>query len=421
MGQRITKRTVNSLKAGEKEFTVWDDAVIGFGLRVRPSGAMSYVIVYRAGPGRGAPLRRYTIATVGKITPEDARARAKVVLGAVAHGHDPARQKSNERTAPTVAELADRFMTEHVEPKRKRGTAQFYRDILNRIVKPSLGTTKADKLSRQQVGKLHSSLADTPFQANRALAVLGSMYAFAERSNIVPEGVNPARRIEKFKETRRERFLTVEELERLGSAIREAETTGIPWVIETKLNAKHLPDPGKRFTRINKFAAGALRLLLLTGCRLREILNLQWEHVDLERGLLFLPDSKSGRKTVILNVSAVAVLNQLEKISPYVVPGDDLGKPRPDLHRPWRAITRRAGLKGVRLHDLRHTYASVGAGSGLGLPIIGRLLGHTQAATTARYAHLDNDPLRRASEDIGGRIAAALEGKGSVVSFRRSA
>jgi integrase len=313
-------------------------------------------------------------------------------------------------------------MTEHVEPKRKCGTAQFYRDILDRIVKPSLGTTKADKLSRQQVGKLHSSLVDTPFQANRMLAVLGSMYAFAERSNIVPEGVNPGRRIEKFKERRRERFLTVEELERLGGAIREAETTGIPWVTdESKSNAKYLPEPEKRFTKINKFAASALRLLLFTGCRLREILNLQWEHVDLERGLLFLPDSKSGRKTVILNASAVAVLNQLEKIGPYVVPGDDPGKPRPDLHRPWRAITRRASLQGVRLHDLRHTYASFGAGSGLGLPIIGRLLGHTQAATTARYAHLDNDPLRRASEAIGGRIAAALEGKGSVVSFRRSA
>ena len=422
MSQRISKRTVDALKASEREFTVWDDAVTGFGLRVRPSGAMSYVVVYRAGPGRGAPVRRYTIATVGKIAPEDARARAKVILGSVAHGHDPAGQKTTERAAPTVAELADRFMTEHVEPKRKRGTAQFYRDILDRIVKPSLGTTKVDKLSRQQVGKLHSSLADTPFQANRMLAVVGSMYAFAERSNIVSEGVNPARRIEKFKESRRERFLTVEELERLGSAIREAETTGIPWAIdESSSNAKHLPEPGKRFTKINKFAAAALRLLLFTGCRLREILNLQWENVDLSRGLLFLPDSKSGRKTIILNASAVAVLNQLEKIGPYVVPGDDPEKPRSDLHRPWRAITRRAGLEGVRLHDLRHTYASFGAGSGLGLPIIGRLLGHTQAATTARYAHLDNDPLRRASEAIGGKIAAALEGQGSVVSFRRSA
>ncbi len=317
MSQRITKRLVDAQKADEREFTIWDDAVTGFGLRVRPSGAKSFVVVYRAGPGRGSPVRRYTIATVGKIAPEDARARAKTILGSVAHGHDPAGQKTTERAAPTVAELADRFMTEHVEPKRKHGTAQFYRDIIDRIVKPSLGTTKADKLSRQQVGKLHSSLADTPFQANRMLAVVGSMYAFAERSNIVSEGVNPARRIEKFKESRRERFLTVEELERLGSAIREAETTGIGWVIdESKSNAKHLPKLEKRFTKINKFAAAALRLLSFTGCRLREILNLQWEHVDLERGLLFLPDSKTGRKTVVLNASAIAVLNRAGKNRP---------------------------------------------------------------------------------------------------------
>jgi integrase len=225
-------------------------------------------------------------------------------------------------------------------------------------------------------------------------------------------------------EDRRERFLTGEELERLGATIVEAETSGIPWVVDqTKLHAKHLPTPTNRFTKINQFAAAALRLLLFTGCRLREILHLRWEHVDLERGLLFLPDSKTGRKTVILNAPAVEILAQLQKIGPYVVPGDDPEKPRPDLHRPWRAIRKRAGLEGVRLHDLRHTYASFGAGSGLGLPIIGRLLGHTQASTTARYAHLDNDPLRRASETIGGRIAEALKGNktAAVIPIRRSA
>jgi integrase len=126
---------------------------------------------------------------------------------------------------------------------------------------------------------------------------------------------------------------------------------------------------------------------------------------------LFLPDSKTGRKTIILNAPALAVLNALERIGPYVVPGDDPEVPRYDLKRPWDAVTNRASLIGVRLHDLRHTYASFGAGGGLGLPIIGRLLGHAQTATTARYAHLDNDPLRRASEAIAGRIAAALEGK----------
>lgn len=413
--QRITKRTVDALQSNGREFTAWDDTVSGFGVRVRPTGAKSYVIVYRAGAGRGAPVRRYTIAAVGKITPERARARAKVILGAVAHGHDPANQKTAERGTPTLAELADRFMAEHVRAKRKAGTAEFYRDILDRIVKPVLGTTKSDKLTRLQVGKLHSSLSDTPFQANRVLAVVGSMYAFAGRAGIVPEGTNPARGIDKFKEGRRERFLTGEELERLGSAIREAETIGISWTVdETQPTAKHVPK-AKRFTRIERSAAAALRLLLFTGCRLREILHLRWEHVDIERGCLFLPDSKSGRKTVILNAPALAVLNVLERVGPYVVPGDDPELPRHDLKRPWDAVTKRAGLTGVRLHDLRHTFASFGAGGGLGLPIIGRLLGHAQAATTARYAHLDNDPLRRASESIAGRIASALDGSSGMV------
>ena len=423
--QRISKRTVDALELNGREYTVWDDSVPGFGARVRPSGAKSYIVVYRAGAGRGAPLRRVTIASVGKITPEDARARAKALLGSVALGHDPARAKTAERSTPTVAELADRFMTDHVLPKRKPTTALLYGGILERDVKPAFGTTKADKLTRQQVGTLHSSKAANPFQANRMLAVVGSMYAYGERAGITPEGYNPARKIEKFKESRRERFLTVQELERLGKAIREAETIGVPWTTdETKPTAKHLARPGRRFTKINEFAAAALRLLLFTGCRLREILHLRWENVDLERGLLFLPDSKTGRKTVILNGPAVNVLIGLVRISPYVIPGDDPEKPRPDLQRPWAAVVKRAGLVGVRLHDLRHTYASFGAGGGLGLPVIGRLLGHTQASTTARYAHLDNDPLKRASEAIAGQIAAALDGKDTnavVIPLRQSA
>jgi len=420
--QRITKRTVDALQSNGRDFTAWDGTVSGFGVRVRRSGAKSYVVVYRAGAGRGAPVRRYTIAAVGKITPADARARAKFILGAVANGHDPAHQRTSERGTSKVSELADQFMADHVRAKRKAATAEFYRDILDRIVKPALGTTKADKVTRLQVGRLHSSLSETPFQANRVLAVVGSMYSFASRAGMVPEGINPARGIDKFKESRRERFLTSEELERLGNAIREAETTGILWAVDdSKPNAKHVPK-AKRFTNIDPFAAAALRLLLFTGCRLREILHLRWEHVDLERGCLFLPDSKSGRKTVILNAPALAVLNGLERIGPYVAPGNEPEQPRHDLKRPWDAVTKQAGLIGVRLHDLRHTYASVGAGGGLGLPIIGRLLGHSQVATTARYAHLDNDPLRRASEAIAGRIAAALDGNGkaSVVPLRRS-
>jgi integrase len=152
--------------------------------------------------------------------------------------------------------------------------------------------------------------------------------------------------------------------------------------------------------------------LILTGARLREILKLEWQHVDVERGLLLLPDSKTGAKSIILNAPALAVLAGLERAGSYVIAGLWAGmdgeKPRADLNKPWRSIAKRAGLAGLRIHDLRHTHASFGAGAGLGLPIIGKLLGHARASTTQRYAHLDTDPLRRASEHIGGRLAAAM-------------
>src|SRR5262249_25114197 len=231
---RISKRVVDALKPQAREFAVWDSKLPGFGVRLRPTGAMSSVVVYRAGSGRGAPVRRYTIANVGKATPEAARRRAKNILGAVAHGHDPAGEKATERGTLTVSELADRFLSEHVGQKRKPGTAAFYRHLLDKVIKPELGATKADKVTRTPGARLDGKLRPTPYQANRVLAVIASMYAFAGRSGIVADGINPARRIEQFKEHRRERFLTGGELERLGLAIREAETKGIPWEVDER-------------------------------------------------------------------------------------------------------------------------------------------------------------------------------------------
>jgi integrase len=193
---------------------------------------------------------------------------------------------------------------------------------------------------------------------------------------------------------------------RLGDAIREAETTGIEW---PKSTSKHAPKkPGNRVTSIGPHAAAALRLLIFTGARLREILDLKWEHVDVQRGLLFLPDSKTGKKTIVLGGAALAVLINLKHVGNYVIAGNDPEKPRADLQRPWALVSTRAGLAGLRLHDLRHSFASVGAGSGLGLPIIGKLLGHSSSKTTERYAHLAADPLRRASDAISGAIAKAM-------------
>jgi len=409
-GQRISKRLVDGLRPGKTEFIVWDSALTGFGVRVRPSGAMSYVVVYRAGAGRKAPVRKVTLGAVGKITPDTARNLAQKALGAIAHGKDPASERARDRESMTVKELVEAFLEDHAELKLKQTSVARYRHLLRHWVGPELGATKADSLTRAALAKLHSKMRRNTVSANRMLAAVSSVYSFAQRRGLVPDGFNPATRIEKYPERRRERFLDSAELARIGSALREAETTGIPWVVdETKPNAKHIPKQEQnRRTIFGPFVTAAVRLLLFTGCRLREILDLKWEYIDTERGLLLLPESKTGRRTVVLNAPALAVLALLPRVGPYVIPAGDPKRPRHDLKRLWSAVSRRAKLAGVRLHDLRHTYASVGAGGGLGLPVIGKLLGHTQSATTQRYAHLDNDPLKRASETIAAQISAAL-------------
>jgi integrase len=408
VGTRLTKRSVDGLLARGAEYVAWDSEIAGFGVRVRSTGAKTYIVQYRAGAGRKAPTRKLTLGTVGKLTAEEARSLAKKAVGSVAHGADPAAQRAEDRKGVTVAELAAVFLSEHVSAKRRAGTAAHYRDVLDRIAIPALGRLKADRVSRADLAKLHLKWKSTPYQANRVLAVVGSMYGFGAKHGLVAEGMNPARGIERYSEDSRERFLSTDELVKLGAAIRKAERKGITWeVTEWKPTSKHIPKK-KRRTVIGPHAAAAIRLLLFTGCRLREILHLRWEHVDFERGLLFLPNTKTGRKTIVLNVPALAVLKGLERIGSYVVASEQPDEPRADLKRPWAMVTREARLEGLRIHDLRHSFASFGAGGGLGLPIVGKLLGHASAVTTARYAHLDADPLRVASERIGSTIAAAL-------------
>jgi integrase len=410
---RITKRLVDQTLIGNRDQFVWDADLTGFGLRVQPSGNKSYVVKYRAGSGRSAPTRRMTLGSTRKVTPDQARALAKKLLGSVANGADPAAERAAQTSAETLRELAELFLAEHVDVKLKFGTAALYRDILERLVLPALGTRKAGKLTTNDVARLHAGMHDHPYQANRMLAVIGSVYSFAAKRKILSPEANPVRGIERYRESGRERFLTVRELTKLGDAIREGETTGLPYLVdEQSPKSKHARKPENRRTVLDPHATAALRLLIFTGARLREILNLRWDWVDLERGLLLLPDSKTGKKAIVLNAPAARVLADLPRTGEYVIGGKTAGareeKPRADLQRPWHAVAKRAGLTGVRIHDLRHTHASVGAGAGLGLPIIGKLLGHARATTTARYAHLDVDPLRRASEHIGGHLAKAM-------------
>jgi integrase len=388
---------------------VWDAALAGFGVRVQSTGARSYVVKYRAGSGRGAPTRRLTLGKVGTLTPDEARTLAKKTLGSVAHGADPAAQRAADKRASTLAEVAEQFLTDHVEAKRSASSAKSYRDLLERLAIPDLGKRKAEKITTAEIQRLHSKHGGSPYQANRLLRVLSSLFTFAGKAHVVPVGFNPCRGIEYFPEEGRERYLSTLELAQIGEAIREAETIGLPYTVDvSKPKAKHAPKEGNRRTVIGPHAAAALRLLIFTGARLREILHLKWDEIDFERGLLLLPTSKTGRKTIVLNAPALAILNGLPRSGEYVIAGAASDKSRSDLKKPWKAVAKRAALTGVRIHDLRHTHASVGAGAGLGLPIIGKLLGHTQSATTQRYAHLDNDPLKRASEHIGSRLAAAM-------------
>ena len=407
---KLTKRTVDAIIADDCPLIIYDTDLKGFGLRAAKGGTKSWFVEYRPGTrGRGVAKRRMVLGSHGTLTPDEARAAAREILAAAALGNDPAAARSRARKIPTFRDFAERYLAEEAVSKLKPRTVVNYRIYLHKHAAPVVGSIKLDMVTLSDIAKLHQRIGQTkPMTANRIIECIGSVYRYAATCGFVKRGHNPAAHVEAFREQRRERFLTSVELARLGDAIREAETTGIPWEVdEKKPTAKHVPKKN-RITTIGPHAATALRLLIFTGARLREILGLKWNYVDFERGLLLLPDSKTGPKTIVLNAPALAVLSELPRVGAYVIVGDNPDRSRHDLNRPWRLVSKRAGIDGVRLHDLRHTHGSVGAGAGLGLPIIGKLLGHAQASTTQRYAHLDADPLRRASEQIAGRIAAAM-------------
>jgi integrase len=420
---RISKRSVDALtcpSGRDREF-LWDSAIAGFGVAAFPSGKKVYVVQYRQ-DGRS---RRSNIGEHGRLTPEQARSEAKKLLGVAESGSDPIAARKAARDVRTFGAVANDFLSLHVATKRKARTIAEYKRILCSNVTPAIGQKRVIELRRADVAKLHAKLVDTPYEANRALALVSAVWNWAARRDEVTASANPCVGIERYPECGRERFLTSEELGRLGAALVEGETIGLPYFVDTeKPSAKHAPKESNRRTLTDPHAVAAIRLLILTGARVREILDAKWEHVDIERGVIFLVDSKTGRKPVYLSAAALEVLVGLPRIegNPYIIPGSKLGQPKADLKKPWAAVCKTAELEGVRLHDLRHSFASIGAGASMGLPVIGKLLGHSQAATTHRYAHLDADPLRRAVDTIGATISAAMDGNksASVVSFKKS-
>ncbi|PWC50632.1 hypothetical protein TSA6c_32680 [Azospirillum sp. TSA6c] len=403
---KITKKLVDTLAPSGRDGVLWDDELSGFGIRITAAGVKSYVVQYRI-MGRS---RRMTIARHGVMTPEEARKEAKLILADVARGLDPAEARDEQRRDLTVSELCDLYVSEGMTTK-KASTIASDKGKLERHIKPLLGKRLLRSITRADIERLQADIAAgktaTDIKggfksrsivtggrgtAARTLGLLSGVFQFAVNRNLRPD--NPVRGVKRFAEKKCERFLSPTEMARLGKALAD------------------LADEG-----VNPTAINVLRLLALTGCRRGEITGLRWEWVDWDRACIRFPDSKTGAKVVPLGAAALKLLTELceeTSVGP-VFPGSGVTGSTTAVWRVWDKAREKAKLPDVRIHDLRHSFASVGAAGGDSLVVIGALLGHRDTATTARYAHLSNDPLRAAADRIAGNIAAAMKGESGKV------
>ena len=410
--RRLSKSVVDALRPAAAEHTTWDTDVPRFGCRVYPNGRKVYVLRLRV-DGR---QRWYTIGAHGDPwTVDTARDEAQRVLGQAANvvklrqtGSAPAtllhpvEAREQGRRVPTLADFARRYLEEHAVPFKAPASAAADRSLLGlragggppgpRTIVGALGQRRVDRITRADVTAYHLSLKDTPTRANRALALLSHLFNSAEKWGVRADGSNPCRHVERFEETRRERFLSGAELAQLGKALAAVE----------------------KANKVTPFGLAAIRLLVFTGARASEVLGLTWDAVDLSAGSVRL--TRKGRVgTLYLPPPARAVLKALPRLAgnPHVIVGGRRGRALTiwGTEQAWQEVRKAAKLEGVRLHDLRHSFASVAAAGGQSLPVIGALLGHSQAQTTKRYAHLADDPLRAAAKAVAGRISAAMRTK----------
>jgi integrase len=434
---RLTKKVVDSLEVGPSDYVQWCEKLPGFGCRVRSSGSKSFIVQYRAG-GRNSQSRKVTIGSYGKLTVEDAREAAIVILAKAELGEDVAAQRSKQRAEMTVAQLCDEYLQEGCDFK-KASTVSSDRGRIERHIKKLLGKKRIGEITRRDIEHFMRDVANGKSAvevrsekgyltrvtggkgtATRTVRLLGGIFSYAVAKSYIE--TNPRFGVKVYPDGKGERFMSIEEMQRLGEALKDAETVGLPWEFDEAKLSKHRPKlEENRREVVSPFAVAAIRLLILTGCRAGEIMNLGWRDVDMENGFLNLPDSKTGAKKVILGAPALEVLANLPRVGDYVIAGAKPDKPRTDVKRPWERITKHANLEGLRLHDLRHSFASIGAAAGMGLGTVGKLLGHASPSTTARYSHFADDPLRRASNSISETIAAAMNGNSgnTVVPIRK--
>lgn len=378
---RLTKTAVDKLSATDREVVYWDASLAGFGVRVKPSGAKSFIVQYRnRGTGRS---RRKTIGQSGPLMSlNQAREIASGLLADVMRGLDPVAAARSERDAPSVPELVERYLSSHAIPKKRPKSVANDRSMLHRIVVPRLGHLKVAEVGHHDIQRMHNALNATPYQANRALALVSKMFELSIRWGWRPD--NPAKGIEKYHEEMRHRWLSDAELDRMSEALARAS---------------------------NQAAANAIRLQLLTGARIGEVLSAKWSEIDLARGVWIKPSHHTKQKrTEHLPLSGAAkmllttIADEQTDPSSFVFPGRKPGKHLVDLKRFWRSLLKDASITDYRIHDNRHTHASQLVSSGMSLPIVGRLLGHTSPITTQRYAHLADDPLREAAEVMAKKM-----------------
>ena len=388
----ISRRTVNALRV-DRDTVFWDSELPGFGVRAYPTGSRMYVVQTRA---RGRSTR-LTVGRHGVLTPEEARRRAALIIAQVKAGEEPipAPLSPKPEPGPTMADLAERYRTEHLEVRCKPSTVKTAGTAIDQHILPTLGMFPLLAVEREQVMALHGGLSETPAMANLVVDVISRMFTMAEAWGMVPDGSNPCREIVKYRARRRERFLTDGEFRRLGDELVAAVSEG----------------------RVSVHAAAAIRLLMLTGCRCNEILTLQWKDVNLDASEIRLRDSKTGPRGVPLSAAAVKVLADLPRVpdNPWVIAGRVKGTHMKNLNAPWGVVRSRADMEEVRIHDLRHSFASRALALGESLPMIGKLLGHRRAQTTARYAHLARESVKEAAARIAASIGEdILPGRGSL-------
>jgi len=395
---KLTKKAVDGFKYkgdGQSRDVRWDDRLPGFGVRIYPAGRKAFILSYRAN-GR---KRLMTLGTYGPITLEQGRNKARSLLGDITNGGDPLEARKRASQEETIKSLCQEYLKRHHET-HNRSWAEDKRRFDRHII-PRWGNIKVKSIKRNEISKFHEQIGETaPYEANRILALLSSMFEQAQQWGFLEEkSLNPARKIKKFKEKKRDRWVTPEELPRLVMAIDQEK---------------------------NVYIRGAFWLYLLLGVRKAELLNAKWQDIDLSQKEMRLPQTKSERTHYLpLSEPAIQIIKNLPKLegNPYLLPGQRQGLQLVNISKPWDRVRKKAKVEDVRLHDLRRTLGSWLAQSGNSLHLIGRVLNHSNPSTTAIYARFGQDHVREALESHGKQIMG-IAGKapiGEVIKMKRGA